>query len=142
MKALSIRQPWAWLIVHGFKPVENRTWPTSHRGDILIHAGLVWDGPGLASVLATFPELRGHLPQQFDLGGIVGRAQLRDCVQQHPSAWFTGPYGFVLAEPQPLPFVRLPGQLSFFEVDLSERINAALRSADASAPTAGQAGLF
>ena len=142
MKALSIRQPWAWLIVHGFKPVENRSWPTKHRGAILIHAGLVWDGEGLASVLATFPELRHQLPLQFDLGGIVGRAHLCDCVQQHPSPWFTGPYGFVLAEPQPLPFVRMPGQLSFFEVELSERIDAALRSADASAPTAGQAGLF
>ena len=26
MKALSIRQPWAWLIVNGYKDVENRTW--------------------------------------------------------------------------------------------------------------------
>lgn len=142
MKALSIRQPWAWLIAHGFKPVENRTWHTSYRGDILIHAGLVWDGQGLASVLATFPEMRSRLPQQFDLGGIVGRAQLRDCVQQHPSPWFTGPYGFVLAEPQPLPFVRMPGQLSMFDVDPSDRITAALRCADATTSAAGQPGLF
>ena len=37
MKAISIRQPWAWLIVHGYQDVENRTWSTKHRGPILIH---------------------------------------------------------------------------------------------------------
>src|SRR5690349_14501124 len=39
MKALSIRQPWAWLIVNGHKPVENRSWPTKYTGKLLIHAG-------------------------------------------------------------------------------------------------------
>jgi hypothetical protein len=38
MKALSIRQPWAWLIVHGWKDVENRNWQTKHRGRFLVHA--------------------------------------------------------------------------------------------------------
>ena len=38
MKALSIRQPWAWLIVNGFKDIENRTWPTKFRGRVLVHA--------------------------------------------------------------------------------------------------------
>jgi hypothetical protein len=40
MRTLSIRQPWAWLIVNGHKPVENRDWATSFRGPVLIHAGL------------------------------------------------------------------------------------------------------
>ena len=35
---LSIRQPWAWLIAHGWKNIENRTWPTGYRGRFLIHA--------------------------------------------------------------------------------------------------------
>lgn len=39
MKALTICQPYAALIVRGDKLVENRTWPTSHRGRIAIHAG-------------------------------------------------------------------------------------------------------
>src|SRR5438045_8559495 len=39
MKALSIRQPWAWLIVNGHKPVENRSWSTKYTGKLLIHAG-------------------------------------------------------------------------------------------------------
>lgn len=38
MKALSIRQPWAWLIVNGFKDIENRSWDTKYRGLVLIHA--------------------------------------------------------------------------------------------------------
>jgi len=44
MKALSIRQPWAWLIAHGHKLYENRDWSKYNphkrqRGPILIHAG-------------------------------------------------------------------------------------------------------
>jgi len=38
MKAISIRQPWAWLIVNGYKDIENRSWPTKFRGRVLIHA--------------------------------------------------------------------------------------------------------
>lgn len=38
MKAISIRQPWAWLIVNGFKDIENRSWRTKYRGPVLIHA--------------------------------------------------------------------------------------------------------
>ena len=37
-QAISIRQPWAWLIVHGWKNIENRMWRTSYRGPVLIHA--------------------------------------------------------------------------------------------------------
>src|ERR1051326_1498970 len=43
VKALSVRQPWAWLIIYGGKDIENRDWPTSHRGPTLIHAGKQWD---------------------------------------------------------------------------------------------------
>ena len=43
MKALSIKQPWAWLIVNGFKDIENRTWRTKIRGEFLIHAGIEAD---------------------------------------------------------------------------------------------------
>jgi len=39
MRALSVKQPWAWLIVNGYKKIENRNWPTSFRGRIYIHAG-------------------------------------------------------------------------------------------------------
>lgn len=116
MKALSIRQPWAWAIVQGIKPVENRTWAPRHVGELLIHAGQVFDDEGLQSMLATFPELRDQLPARWDLGGVVGVADAVECVTQHPSRWFTGPYGLVLRNARPLAFVRWPGKLGFFDV--------------------------
>lgn len=143
MMALSIRQPWAWLIVHGHKPVENRTWPTQHRGDTLIHAGKTFDLEGLASVLAAFPHLRAVMPQQYDLGGIVGQAQLLGCVQSHPSPWFTGPWGFVLYSPRPIPFVPHRGELSFFRVPMTTALHTALHATTpAAAEAAGQDRLF
>lgn len=116
MKALSIRQPWAWAIVQGLKPVENRTWAPRHVGELLIHAGQMVDDAGLQSMLATFPELRPQLPARWDLGGIVGVAEAVECVTEHPSRWFTGPFGLVLRNARPLPFVRWPGKLGFFGV--------------------------
>jgi hypothetical protein len=46
MKALTVRQPWAWAIAEGHKPVENRGWAASYRGPLAIHAGLSWDKHG------------------------------------------------------------------------------------------------
>lgn len=144
MKALSIRQPWAWLIVNGIKPVENRTWHTPMRGPILIHAGQQFDTDGLAFVLERFPELRARLPGRFDLGGVVGAASLVDCVQQHPSPWFFGPFGFVLADARPLPFKACRGQLSFFDIaDESAAAQQALHTTSAAAAESnGQERLF
>jgi hypothetical protein len=53
MKALSIKHPWAWAIVHAGKDIENRTWECRYRGEILIHA----------SALRT-PK-RGVVPESF-----------------------------------------------------------------------------
>ncbi len=114
MKALSIQQPWAWLIVSGIKDVENRNWPTSVRGRVLVHAGKTLDTQGLAWVRGRFPHIA--LPRDFELGGIVGEAVLVGCVTDHDSPWYFGPYGFVLREAKPLPFRALRGQLGFFEV--------------------------
>jgi hypothetical protein len=38
MKAISVRQPWAWAIIYSTKDIENRGWPINYRGDILINA--------------------------------------------------------------------------------------------------------
>lgn len=43
MKVLTVRQPWAWAIAAGYKYIENRTWTTSYRGQLGIHAGARWD---------------------------------------------------------------------------------------------------
>jgi len=115
MRALSIRQPWAWLITTGHKDVENRTWPSRFRGVFLIHAGKQLD---LAGYRRVQERMGVALPQTDDLprGGIVGSAEVVDCVRHHSSRWFSGPYGFVLANARPLPFTPLPGKLGFFPV--------------------------
>lgn len=116
---LSIRQPWAWAIVSGFKPVENRTWWTHVRGRILIHAGAQWDC-GKASGMDDIAEWSRTYgvapPEQVHMGGIVGEAELVDCVTAHPSEFFCGPYAFVLRNARPLPFRPWKGRLGFFDV--------------------------
>jgi hypothetical protein len=123
--ALSIRQPWCAFIVHGLKPVENRSWPTTRRGPVLIHAGTrpadSFEGEEAfwPSVLggSAFPdELLGVGSALAPMGGIVGVADIVDCVVAHPSPWFFGPYGFVLANARPLPFTPCKGALGFFKV--------------------------
>lgn len=129
MRVLSIRQPWAWLIVHGFKDVENRTWNTGVRGEILIHAGKAFDKDGYLWVKQEFPQIPLPAPAEFDLGGIVGRVSLVDCVPPDAdlaglveSPWYTGDYGFLLAAPSRLPFRSMKGRLGFFDFafDLKE----------------------
>ena len=116
MKALSIRQPWAWLIVTGHKDIENRTWSTSYRGKFLIHTGKKFDQAGYKWVVSemgiAMPE-----PSKFKRGGIVGVAEITECVTHHSSKWFSGPYGFVLENARSLQFVLFPGKLGFFDVD-------------------------
>jgi hypothetical protein len=115
--ALSIRQPWAWAILSEGKDVENRTWSTRFRGPVLIHAGMALDKEGalaISDVLGCNVDAEvavKHLPR----GGIVGMADIVDCVTDMDSPWFFGPYGFVLRNPQPLKFVPCRGALGFFK---------------------------
>lgn len=124
MKALSIRQPWAWLIVNGYKDVENRTWPTSMRGTVLIHASKGMTDAEYDAALAfirskhAISHLAGIVPSPHELerGGLVGGAYIQECVTQYPSPWFTGPHGFALRHANRMPFVPMKGALGFFEV--------------------------
>lgn len=119
MKALSILQPWAWLIANGHKDIENRVWRTNFRGEFLIHAGKRWgweQEEDRDDVARWFPDI--ELPTSFDLGGIVGRARVVDCVSEHDSPWFNGPFGFVIADATPLPFAPCRGALNFFQAPL------------------------
>ncbi len=111
MKALSIKQPWAWLIVSGHKDIENRAWSTSYRGRVLIHAGKRYDGYRYDWDW-DWPEI--EKPDIFAMGGIVGEAAIVDCVTRSPSPWFCGPYGFIIVNARPLPFRACRGALGFF----------------------------
>lgn len=123
MKTLSIRQPWAWLITYGIKNVENRSWNTNYRGPLLIHASKFKPDPGLVAELKktlaniSYPFVT-VIPDadKLEIGGIVGKATLVDCVQHSSSRWFTGPYGFVLQDAKILPFRSMPGRLGFFDL--------------------------
>lgn len=144
MKALSIRQPWAWLIVRPdligparvqastkglLKDTENRTWPTRFRGEFWIHAAqgmtkaeyestaeyLFWIGASEHIALPAASELQR--------GGIVGRAQLIDCISPSmqdtglPLNWhMSGCFGFKLANTVPVDFRPCKGRLGFYEV--------------------------
>lgn len=114
MKAISIQQPWAWLIVNGHKDIENRDWRTHFTGPILIHAGKKLDKEAVDYIRSEHPGIA--LPNVFDLGGIVGRATITGCVKESKSRWFFGDYGFTLRNASTLPFRPYRGQLGFFEV--------------------------
>lgn len=126
MKALSIRQPWAWAILHAGKGIENRDWRTDYRGPVLIHTGKGCTEEEYKSFLRFRRDEEGialdpPTPPLADLprGGIVGEAEIVDCVTRSDSPWFFGKYGFVLRNVRPLPFQPCRGQLGFFEPDFS-----------------------
>lgn len=121
MKAISIRQPWAWLILSAGKDIENRSWPTRFRGRVLIHAS---KGMSVEEYDAALDFVRARMGagaaippwETLDRGGIVGEIRVVDCVTRSPSPWFVGPFGFVLRDPKPLPFAACRGALGFFDV--------------------------
>ncbi len=121
MKALSIQQPWAWLIIHGGKDIENRTWVSTHTGPLLIHAsksgGNRADYDWVENWIAE-KGLEVELPWYTNLqrGGFIGQVEMEGCVRESDSPWFMGPVGFVLKNPEPLPFKKWSGKLGMFYV--------------------------
>jgi hypothetical protein len=127
-KVIVIRQPWAWLIVHGYKDIENRSWATRYRGPLLIQASAGLPSKHDMEEFRLYARQRGvKLPEKFETGGIVGMVQLEECVTSSRSKWFEGPIGWVLSKPTRLPFIPLKGQLGLF--DPPKRIVARLGSA-------------
>ena len=120
--ALSVRQPWAWLIVQGYKDVENRDWPTSRRGTFAIHASKSATGQDRLDyehVALQFPNISLPGFDEFDRGGIIGTARLVMCVTSCRSPWFRGRFGFMLADPQRCLFAPARGQPGFFPIERS-----------------------
>jgi hypothetical protein len=113
IRILSIRAPWWFYILHRGKRIENRDWHTDFRGPILIHASSWFDADEImldsraardmqdeAGFVSTTSITLGEIRK---LGGhIVGRAEIVDCVDHHPSPWFMGRYGIVLKDARPL----------------------------------------
>lgn len=135
MNALSIRQPWAWLIVNGHKDVENRGWSTDQRGPVLIHAGQQLDMAAHRDLMRGIHPVTGRptklsllyppaLGRDIETGGIVGIAEIHGCVTGSDSDWFVGPYGFLLRHRRALPFQPCSGKLGFFRPGITIDIRA------------------
>lgn len=113
--ALSIRQPWAWLVVNGFKDIENRSWPIRYRGPLLIHAGLSEVDLDQAVIARIERRHKLRMPESYDRGGIVGVVDVVDCRRRPHSPWHhRGSVGWVLANPRQLPFRECRGSLGLF----------------------------
>jgi len=134
MKAISIRQPWAWLIIYAGKDIENRKWKTSYRGPALVHASSWFDEEEIREDFNDAREIvessGGVMPGPVTLkmlreqtGGIVGRVDITGCVTDSPSPWFFGPVGFRLSNAQPLPFLPCRGALGLFDVPYPQALH-------------------
>lgn len=130
LRALSIIQPYAMMLTNPelfevagvpAKRIENRDWSTRYRGPLLLHASKRFDRNALPYWTRCFPVLAELLPQSqdmYELGGIVGVADLVDVVSESSDPWFCGKYGFILENARSLKFTPYAGQPSLFPVDL------------------------
>ena len=128
--ALSLKQPWAALVVAGRKTVEVRKWATAIRGRVYIHAARVPDNR--AEAWAQVPDDLKPLSQLR--GGLIGAADLTACLSSRSAAvfaadvprhlnapdWFEAPrmYGFVFRGAEPVPFACCKGNVRFFTVEV------------------------
>ena len=128
MYALSIKQPWAALVVRGLKTIEIRRWPTARRGRILIHAARVPDprqeGWNLVTdEMSDLAQLRGGLIGSVDVIECIAYRDLlpfeadQELHRNHVS-WYEPPvlYGFRFAAPEVTPFRVYPGWFRFFTI--------------------------
>lgn len=127
MKVLTVKQPWAGLIVQGLKDIENRTWKTNYRGLLFIHAGASKFDEKLGSYFTNDQSIAlGHEEFQFascqQYSAIIGSVWVVDCVQNHPSLWAEkGVWNWVLEFPTMLkePW-KMPGKLGLWNWDLTQ----------------------
>lgn len=135
--ALSIKQPWAWLIVHGWKDVENRGWRRVYPPRALVHAGKEMDETANRALLAgEHPSGGEFLPTglaeayarakkggEVLQGGFVGVTNIIGCHDgmrsDFESDWFVGAYGYQLSQARALPFLPWRGMLGFFSAKVA-----------------------
>jgi hypothetical protein len=119
MKAITVRQPWAWAILYAGKNIENRSWRTHIRGPVAIHAAKGLTRSEYEAVVESLPRRwRKEVPafEEMTRGAIIGVVDLVDCVTESKSRWFGGEYGFVLKNPRPIKPIPCTGALSFWDV--------------------------
>jgi hypothetical protein len=104
--ALTIQQPWAWVICYLDKRIENRDWapPRQMIGrHIAIHAGKAFDEDGFRwlfrNKLITVP----FPPASSVRGAVIGVATLDSVITRSDDPWLQGHFGWVLRDVQALP---------------------------------------
>lgn len=119
MKALSLKQPFAELIVSGKKTVEIRKWNTTFRGEFLVHASKTPDKKAMEK----------HEYTELTTGAIVGKVRLVEVKQYENKSDFEcdankhfatsdyGKYAFVLDDPQRVRPIKMKGMLGFWECE-------------------------
>ena len=126
MKSITIKQPWASLIVHGIKDIENRTWPCPKKylgQRILIHSSVKSDREPYMIFNDTQADVIDDCIMDVcgyykNIGAIIGSIEIVDCVQNYPSVWAEkGVYNWVLANPilYAKPIENVKGKLSFWD---------------------------
>lgn len=127
MKVLTIKQPWATLIIQGNKKFEFRSWKTNYRGEILIHAGKSIDKEAVE-------RLKKYLPKELPLGKILGKAVITDCIPMdeefsqmlsnenneiYTTYSFSRNYGFKLENIKKFDnYIEVKGQLGIWNYDI------------------------
>ena len=120
--ALSVRQPWAWAIIAGHKPIENRSAGAIRSGNmrpgrICLHAAkglkqdeFQWGHWRLAKHGVSCPR-----PETLPRGAIIGTIEVVEIIDWSDSEWFGGQLGLVLRDPVPIEPIPAPGALGYFE---------------------------
>jgi len=144
-KALSLKQPFAWLIANGYLLVDDRTWGTQYRGPVLIHAS-----KGLYKEYYDYLKSNTNIPlpakDKLEYGGVVGIANLVLCcrpselpegLSQEQRAHYGGvhqnSFGFLFEQAMPLALRPCRGKLGMFDIDVDALL---------AAPPVAQAELF
>ena len=116
LPALCIWQPWAWLIVNGYKDVENRLWcPPSHTTEILVHAGLNKSHCSEEQFEEIEANLGVRVPREFEHGGIIGVVEIKACAIWIHSPWHqSGLKAWMLTSPRRLSFRGCEGRQKLY----------------------------
>lgn len=121
MKTISVRQPWAWAIIHGGKDVENRNKAPIGTHQLIGHRIGVHAAKGMTQ--QEYEHAREYMlklgvdcprPNELLRGGLIGSVRLTDVVSERPSRWFFGPRGLVIDQPEACQPIAGPGQLGWF----------------------------
>lgn len=113
---ISIRQPWAWAILHAGKDVENRNWRFSREligKQVLLHSSRQVD----ADAVGMLRHAGFDVPEDLLCGGIVGVMEFSGITRTSSSRWAeAGAWHWEIRCASPIRFFRYRGQLRFFDV--------------------------